>query len=102
IDIGHAAIDGAPAGDHAVAGNAVLLGAEIAGAVFDEHVELLETAGIEQDLNTFAGGKFAAGVLGLDARFAAAGPRRRPPFLKLSQDIFHGRRLWGRITSVNP
>ena len=36
------AIDGAPAGDDAVAGDLVLLHAEIGRAVLDEHVELLE------------------------------------------------------------
>ena len=42
------AVDGAVAGDHAVAGNALRGHAEIGGAVFDEHVVFLERAAIEQ------------------------------------------------------
>ena len=42
------------------------------GAVLDEHVELLERALVEQQLDALARGQLAALVLGLDARLAAA------------------------------
>ena len=71
-----AAVDRAPAGDHAVAGDLGLLHAEVVGAVLDEHVELLERALVEQQLDALARGELAALVLGLDARLAAA--RRGP------------------------
>ena len=73
-----AAVDRAPAGDHAVAGDLGLLHAEVDGAVLDEHVELLERALVEQQLDALARGELAALVLRLDARLAAAqrGPWR--------------------------
>ncbi len=72
IDEDRAAIDGAVAGDEAVAGDALLIHAEIGGAVGDELVRLLEGAGIEQQLNALAGGELAGAVLAL-AAFGAAG-----------------------------
>ncbi len=70
--IDRAAVDRAPAGDHAVAGDLGLFHAEVGRAVLDEHVELLERALVEQEFDALAGGQFAALVLGLDARLAAA------------------------------
>ena len=67
-----AAVDGAPAGDDAVAGDLLLLHAEIGGAMLDEHVELLERAFIEKNLDTLARGQLAALVLRVDAGLAAA------------------------------
>ncbi len=49
-----------------------LLHAEVGGAVLDEHVELLERALVEQELDALARGQLAALVLRLDARLAAA------------------------------
>jgi hypothetical protein len=83
-DIDQAAVDRAPAGDHAVAGD-FCLHAEVGAAVLDEHVELLEGALVEQQLDALARGQLALGVLRLDALLAAAPPqrrdhsRRRPP-----------------------
>ena len=88
-DEGLAAVDGAPAGDDAVAGHLVLLHAELGRAVLDEHVELLERALVEQKLDALARGQFAAGVLRLDALLAAAELRARAPFLKGVQDVLH-------------
>src|SRR5205814_9145203 len=42
VDIDHATVDGAPAGDLAVAGHAMFVGADIGVAGFDEHFELAE------------------------------------------------------------
>src|SRR3979411_1306313 len=84
-----AAVDGAPAGDDAVAGNLVLLHAEFGRAVLDEHVEFLERALVEQKLDALPRGQLAAGVLRFDALFAPAQPGAGAPFLKRIQDIFH-------------
>src|SRR5690606_38059735 len=83
----HAAVDGAPAGDHAVAIGAVGLHAEIGAAMAHEHVEFLEAALVQQQFDAFARGQFAAAVLGVDAPLAAAKPRGRVPVLQLAQDV---------------
>ena len=84
-----AAVDGAPAGDDAVARHLGLVHAELGRAVLDEHVEFLETALVEQKLDALARGQLAAGVLRLDALFAAAEPGAGAPLFKGVQDIFH-------------
>ncbi len=66
-----AAVDGAPAGDDAVTRNLGLLHAEFGRAVFDEHVEFLKTALVEQEFDAFPRRQLAAGVLRLDALLAA-------------------------------
>ena len=63
---GLAAVDGAEAGDHAVAVGPVLLQAERGGAVPGELVELDEGALVEELLDALAGGHLALGVLLLD------------------------------------
>jgi hypothetical protein len=85
-----AAVDGTPAGDDAVAGNLLLLHAEIGRAMLDEHVEFLEGAFVEEDLDALARGEFAAGVLGVDARLAAALARDLAPALEFLQHVLHG------------
>jgi len=47
--------------------------------MLDEHVELLERAFVEQQVDALAGGELALGVLGLDPLLAAAQPRPRAP-----------------------
>ena len=71
-DEDRAAVDRAPAGDHAVARNLGLLHAEIVAAMLDEHVELLERVVIEQQFDALARGELALGVLRGDALLAAA------------------------------
>ena len=75
-DEDRAAVDRAPAGDDAVAGDLVLLHAEIGRAMLDEHVELLEGAFVEEDLDALAGRQLAAFVLGGDPGLAAADAAR--------------------------
>ena len=87
--VGDAAVDGAPAGDHAVAGDLAPLHAELDAAVLDIHVELLEGALVEQELEPLPRGELAAGVLGLDALQPAAFARPAPPNLKLFKDFLH-------------
>ncbi len=80
----------APAGDHAVAGDFGLLHAEIGIAVLHEGVEFLEAAFVQQKIDALARGQFAALVLRLDARLAAAELGARPPLFQLVDDVFHG------------
>src|SRR5262249_34952017 len=86
-----AAVDRAPAGDDAIAGNPALLHAELGRAVLDEHVELLERAFVHQQLETLARGQLAPLVLRFDARVTAAGARAGAAFFELVEDVLHGR-----------
>src|SRR5690606_38675831 len=88
-DVDDAAVDGAPAGDDAVAGDALLLHAEIVGAVLYEHVPLLEGAFIKQESDTLARRELALGVLGRDALFAAAEASLLALLLQRFDDVFH-------------
>src|SRR6185437_6738404 len=88
-DEGLPAVDGAPAGDDAIARHPGLLHAEFDRAVLDEHVELLERALVEQELDPLAGRQFAAGMLRIDALYAAAKLGARAPFLEGVQDVLH-------------
>src|SRR6185312_622578 len=101
-DEGLAAVDRAPAGDDTVARHLGLLHAEFGRAVLDEHVELLERALVEQELDALAGGQFAAGMLRLDALLAAAKLGARAPFLEGVQDVLHrlSARPFSRFQSV--
>src|SRR5262245_26661617 len=84
-----APVDGAPAGDDAVAGNFRLLHSEFVRPVLNEHVELFERSLVEQQLNALAGGQLAALVLSLDARLAPAKAGLFTPFLEPVEDVFH-------------
>src|ERR1700704_5340937 len=84
-----AAVDGTPAGDDAVAGNLVLLHAEFGRAVLDEHVEFLERALVEQKLDALPRGQFPAGVLRLDAFFAASELGAGAPLFEGVQNVLH-------------
>src|SRR5690606_32299765 len=74
-------VDGAPAGDDAIAGDLRLFHAEIGRAMFDEHVELLEGMGVQQKLDPLAGGQLSATVLSGDPLLTSAQPRLRTPVL---------------------
>ena len=65
-------VDGAVAGDHAVARNALRLHAEIGATVLHEHVVFLEGAFVEQHFKAFTRRQLAAPVLRLDALLPAA------------------------------
>ena len=104
-EVDRAAVDRAPAGDDAVAGDLLLFHAEIGRAVLDEHVELLEGAFVEEDFDALARSELAAFVLGVDARLAAAHPGDLAAALQFLQHVLHGespysdRRstaVWGR------
>src|SRR5207247_4504680 len=70
--VDEAPLHGAVAGDDAVAGDALLLHAEVGAAVDDELVELLERAVVEEELDALARGELPLGVLPGDAGLAAA------------------------------
>src|SRR5258708_21651699 len=57
------AVDGAPAGDHTVAADLLLIHAEVAGAMDGEDVGLVEGTGIEQPLDALAGSQLALAML---------------------------------------
>jgi len=54
-----------------------------------QHVELLERALVEQQLDALARGQFPAGVLRLDALLAAAELGAGAPFFEGIKDVFH-------------
>ena len=66
-----------------------LFHAEFGRAVLDEHVEFLERALVEQQFDALPRGQFSAGVLRLDALFAAAELGAGAPFFEGVQDILH-------------
>ncbi len=76
-------MDEAPAGDEAIAVHDLLVHAEIAAAVADELVELLEGALIKQKLDALARRHFAFGVLALAALRPAPRLRRPAPLPQL-------------------
>jgi len=84
-----AAVDRAPSGDDAVAGDFGLRHAELVAAVLDEHVELLERVAVEQERDALARGELAALVLGVDALLAAAQARVPAAMLELFEDVLH-------------
>jgi hypothetical protein len=88
-DVDQAAIDGAPAGDDAVARDFGFLHAEFVAAMFDEHVELFEAAFVEQKLNAFARGELALGVLSRMALLAPACARGGALGFECGDDVFH-------------
>src|SRR6185312_10337659 len=87
--IGHAAVDGAPAGDHAIAGDDGFGHAELDRPVGDEHVVFLERARIEQHFEPLARGELALAVLRVDAAPAATQPGVIPALVQGSDDLVH-------------
>ena len=83
-----AAVDGAVAGDHAVAEDLLLLHAEVGAAVGDEAVELDEGARVEQQVDALARGELAGLVLLVDALLAAGGEGALVELVQLAQRIF--------------
>ena len=88
-DVDQAAVDRAPAGDDAVAGDFGFLHAEFVAAVFDEHVELLERAFVEQKLNALARRQLAFGVLRRMALLAPALARSFALGFERGDNVFH-------------
>jgi hypothetical protein len=70
-DADGAALDAAEAGDDGVAGETLLVDAEVGGAVKHQRVQLLEGAGVEQEVETFTRRQLAALVLRVDTPLPA-------------------------------
>ena len=71
-DVDQAAIDVAVAGDEAVAGDDLLVHAEVAAAMRDEFVDFFEGAFVEQQVDALARGELAFLVLAVAPFLAAA------------------------------
>ena len=71
-NINQPAVDGAIAGNHAIAGIFFLFHPKIDRAVRNQHPDLLERAFIHQKMQTLAGGKLSFFMLSFNAGFAAA------------------------------
>ena len=84
-----AAVDGAPAGDDAVARNLDLLHPEVGRAVLDVHVELLEAVFVHQQLDALTRRQLAALVLRVDAGLAAAETSGGSPTLEFLDHVLH-------------
>ena len=83
-----AAVDRAPAGDHAV-GVGPLEQAAVVGAVAGEHVELVERAVVEQEVDPLAGEHLALGVLPLDGPLRPGVQRLLLALGQLGQPLAH-------------
>ena len=59
--------------------------------MLDEHVEFLEGAGVEQELDALARRQLALGVLGRHAPPAAARRRLDPPPIQIDQNMSHAK-----------
>ena len=83
-----AAVDRAPAGDDTV-GVGALLDAAVVGAVAGQHVELVERARVEQELDALAGEQLALGVLALDRALRPGVERLLLALGQLGQPLAH-------------
>ena len=81
----------AVAGDHAVAGNALAVHAEVVAVVLDEHVPFLEGPFVEQDVDALARRQLALAVLRRDPALAAAHAGPAAFFFELIDDVVHRR-----------
>ena len=82
------------AGDHAVAGHDLLLHAEVAAAMGDELVDLLEGAGVEQQIDALARRQLAGVVLAAQAVLSAA---ELGPALQVLESLDHVRPTLRRL-----
>ncbi len=89
VDEDGPALDRAPAGDHTVGVRLLRLEAEALGAVPAQLLHLAEGTGVEQQLDAFARGQLALGVLGLGRPLARAAERL------LAQDVQLGHTATG-------
>ena len=72
-DVDQPPVDRAVAGDDAVAERCFWFASpNVAGAMGDEHIEFVEGAGVEQQIEPLAGGELALFMLRVDALLAAA------------------------------
>ena len=86
-NIHQTAVDGAAAGHHTVSVEMLFLHAEVGAAMLDEHVEFLETAFVEQQLQALTGSELAFSMLCVNPFLAAAHAGTGTPFHQLL-DLF--------------
>ncbi len=79
-NVNQAAVDGAAAGNHAVAVRMALVHSEVGAAVLYKHVKFFKAAFVQQQGQAFPGRHFSFGVLGLDAFFTTAHAGLGPAF----------------------
>ena len=80
-------VDAAEPGDHAVARDALALHPEVVAAVRDEAIDLVEAAGVEQEVEPLPGRELAGRVLLVDASLAAPVEARRLQVLQTLADV---------------
>ena len=88
-DIDETPVDRAPSGHHPVTCGLLLFHPEVGAAMGDEHVEFLEAAFVQQQVDPFARRQLAALVLGVDPRLTTPHTRLRAAVLKLCQNVLH-------------
>ena len=88
-DIDQTAIDRAAAGDHTIAGDLLLLHAEVGAVMFDIHVDLFKAALIQQDRQAFACSQAAFGMLRIYALLPATQHRLRAALLHFGDICGH-------------
>ena len=92
-DEDQASVDGAVAGDDAVAEEVLAIQPELRRAVGDECVELDERSGVEEEVEALARGELAPGVLALD-------PHRSPTLARLLAHPLEARNPFGVLRHV--
>ena len=100
VDKRPAAVDQAGTGHHPVPGDAPVFHTEVGGAVLDEHVELFEGVGVEQNVEALSRGQLAALVLGVDAVLSAAQTGAFATARKFGYVVGHGLVLPGPVLPV--
>ena len=80
-------VDAPEPGDHAVARDALALHPEVVAAVSDEAIDLVEAAGVEQEIESLACRELAGRVLLVDPFLAAPVEARRLQVLQTLADV---------------
>ena len=87
IDV--SAVDRTPSGDNAVPRHLLLRHTELVRPMLDEHVELFETALIEEEVDPLPCGQLALGMLIGNPLFAAAHLGLLASFVQFVEDMLH-------------
>ena len=88
-DIDRAAVDGAITCDDPIAQELLAFEPELVAAMGDEHAYLLKAAFVQQEMQAFAGGHLALGVLRVDAFLTTAQLGKVLFLLQFVQLVFH-------------
>src|SRR5690606_11360546 len=88
--VNEAAVDGARAGDDAVARNLLLRHAEIDAVVLNVHIDFFKSARIEQQVDALPRRQTALGVLGVNTLLAAAHAGSSATAFQFLDNLWHG------------